>query len=272
MNTPVAAERLASFKQNLSGLTFAIVRTVNARDEDIMSFESKGGFTTYDYDPSFVGDKNEFTTDEWRTAKKSYRRYYGFAEDSRGRHIYFNMKGHKWQSSDSNMTQLGIAEMQTPCTPPLREAWMVGRLGPKELSSKGPWFKSWAVCTRQESLFADIMRGVRLPDEKLIEALRLTCGVNDDRLILLVKIICQSDLEYLLALRRTNTMQTDYSVKIACMHYAPQFWEQYVTAVMEQRSYSSVIPAPAPKVIEDNLTGHHTEAVGLNTPFAGLKI
>ena len=97
-----------------------------------------------------------------------------------------------------------------------------------------------------------------------------------------VRLILNDQVSYYLSLRKTGAPKADdeaytYRSRIDNLVFGvthelrPDLWDKYKEVVLEEKVYSSMIPEPAPQKIVDNIEGVR-ESVGLNTPFAGLKL
>ena len=267
--------KLEELKKHLSGLTFARITSVIANDGDVFAFEDKCGRTVYDYDPDFEARRTEFSPGDWEKADKSYKFFYGFALGPNG-DIHWSSKGQRGEYG--GITGLGINTNQNRLHPPRKFRWMVGRT----VNPDKPHFWEWDLCTESEVLFAKFMLAGKThfssEDQRRLYINRhISEGEHTNRLVNMAMLLLARDLDYFLGFRmRHGGVNVDSQVFELCEQYDIAIWEEYKARALAQDidpalKYSTLSPAPAPKVIKDNISGVG-ETIGLNTPFAGLQL
>ncbi len=261
---------LADLKTHLSRLSFVQVKVVVVKDDDVIAFEDEYGVTIWHDDPEFLREREKFSREEWKKARRSCRHYYGYtqAED-----VYFQMSNHEYQAD--NMTCLGVGTLQNRGMAPMKGDWLVGQI----VGTDRKKLFRWAICTEQERQFAYLLLGkisVKDSSDESLQFLKVERsseqGVSTMRLIHMARLLIIGDIEYYLKERlQGKAMMVDSNVLRICGDYSPELWAEYENKAREQRVYSSVIPEPAPLPIHDNLTGVG-QTVPLLTPFGNLKI
>lgn len=273
------SERLVELRQYLGELTFARVRNVVAKDENLVSFVNARGVTSWGDEPDFKERRREISPRTWYETDKSYTFYYGFAESTKGGDVHFDSKGHSYQNDD--FCKLGVCTKQQALNPPRRGTMIVGQV---VNGDKGPHFCKWARCTESERLFAEFVlsRRVRFSSEdlrRLYVSRHIREGEHTNHLINMATLLLARDLNHYLEHRiRHGGDNTDDQVYYVCveMGFDPDLWKEYELKAREQNldrvlKYSRLIPEPKPQPITERRAVEGDSApVDLNTPFANL--
>ena len=270
-------ENIEALRRYLQALTFAQVVYTVAKDSNLSSFKDVTGGTTYSEDPDFEDRRRQMSRSAWVKTEKSYSFYYGFVR-ARSGPIHFDSKGQA--NASEEYSGLGVFTKQNRLTPPNSGQWIVGSV----VNPDRPHYFRWARCTEQESRFAEFMLSGKTSFtagdlRRLFINRDISAGEVTNRLVNMAMILLAKDVDYYLDIRRRHGGKcVDAQVFGVCEKYDLKFWEEYKRRALEQSldpvlKYSDLIPAPAPKpIVETRGNASDPEPVGINTPFADLKL
>lgn len=269
-------EKFAVLRLHLSELVFAQVTNTVAKEEHLISF-SKDRITYWKDEPDFAGTWKSMGPGQRRGSEASYDFYFGFAQSILG-DIHFDSKGHRYNNND--FTGLGIITPQCALEPPTRCSWIVGCIDKTRADHVSrPHFHCWARCTEAEKLFAEhLSRGrTKFGEEELK---RLFVGRHQhkeegsNRLINMALLLLAGDLDYFLRHRQKHGGEwIDPQVFEVCEDFDTNLWEKYKELALTQRTYSTLIPEPAPQPIKElRADAADSDLVGLSTPFTRLEL
>ncbi len=275
--------KLEMLKEHLRGLTFACVTKTVTKEENLISFRNKRGFTTFAHGRDFRAHREVFTNPEWERAERAYEFYYGFSISPTG-DIHFDSRG---RALDPNFAHLGIETLQNRSCPPRRRSWIVGRL---EVSGR-LHFWDWVLCTEAEMLFVKFLREgkTRFSSDdlrRLCVSRHISEGESTNRLLNMAMLLLARNLEYFLDLRMQHGANcADPQVYEICMEYDRELWDEYKQRALAQKldrvlKYSELIPEPRevvwtpsqPVVEERRRVSSGQPAVSFFAPYQALQI